>query len=59
VYITLVIPVELNVEVLNDVEVAVVVVEVDVVVEIVVVEVNDVEMDVEVAPPTITMLVKP
>jgi hypothetical protein len=45
--------------VLNDVEVAIEVVEVIVVVETVVVEVNDVEMDVEVAPPTITMLVKP
>ena len=44
---------------LNDVEVAIEVVEVVVVVETVVVEVNDVEMDVEVAPPTITMLVKP
>ena len=50
---------ELNVVVLNDVEVAVEVVEVIVVVETVVVEVNDVEMDVEVTPPTITMLVKP
>ena len=44
---------------LNDVEVAIEVVEVVVVVETVVVEVNDVEMDVEVTPPTITMLVKP
>jgi hypothetical protein len=45
--------------VLNDVEVAIEVVEVIVVVETVVVEVNDVEMEVEVTPPTITMLVKP
>jgi hypothetical protein len=59
VYSTLVIPVELNVEVLNDVEVAIEVVEVIVVVETVVVEVNDVEMDVEIADATITMLVKP
>jgi len=59
VYVTLVRPVELNVVVLNDVEVAIKVVEVIVVVETVVVEVNDVEMDVEVTPPTITMLVNP
>ena len=58
-YVTLVKPVELNVEVLNEVEVAIEVVEVIVVVETVVVEVNDVEMEVEVTPPTITMLVKP
>ncbi len=44
---------------LNEVEVAIEVVEVIVVEETVVVEVNDVEMDVEVTPPTITMLVKP
>ena len=44
---------------LNEVEVAIEVVEVVVVLETVVVEVNDVEMDVEVTPPTITMLVNP
>jgi hypothetical protein len=59
VYVTLVKPVELDVEVLTDVEVAVEVVEVVVVVETVMVGVNDVEMDIEVTPPTITMLVNP
>jgi len=59
VYVTLVKPVELNVEVLTDVEVAVEVVEVVVKVEKVTVGVNVVEVDIEVAPPTIWMLVNP
>lgn len=58
-YVAVEAPVELMVEVLNDVENAVLVKEVVVVVEKVLVEVYDVKMDVDVAPSPITMLVKP